>query len=92
MESRATAALFLCPEGGVAFVSGERGFPAGAQVQTQMYVEGFNLLWDVNSDPKLVDIMRKARDFLKTQYDSHKGDIDGLLNAVFENMKVTTKG
>ena len=24
-----TAALFLCPEGGVAFVSGERGFPAG---------------------------------------------------------------
>ena len=45
--------------------------------------------WNADSGVKLGDSIKQARDFLKLQYDSYKGDIDGLLNAVFENMKVT---
>lgn len=45
--------------------------------------------WNSNSDIELGDSMKQARDFLKLQYNSHKGNIDGLLNEVFENMKVT---
>ena len=47
--------------------------------------------WNTNSGAKLGDSMKQARDFLKLQYDNYKGDVDGLLNAVFENMKIAVK-
>lgn len=47
--------------------------------------------WNADSGIKLGDSMKQARDFLKLQYDNYKGDIDGLLNAVFENIKVSTE-
>ena len=45
--------------------------------------------WNADPDVKLGDSMKQARDFLKLQYGNHKGDIKGLLNSVFENMKVS---
>lgn len=50
-----------------------------------------NEKWNTDPGEKLGDSMKQARDFLKLQYDNYKGNIDGLLNAVFENMKVTAK-
>lgn len=45
--------------------------------------------WNSNSSMMLGDTMKQARDFLKAQYSNFKDDIDGLLNAVFENMKIS---
>ena len=49
-ESRVAAALFLCPEGGEAVVSGERGFPAGgAGEHTEMLlIEELCAGWSVH--------------------------------------------
>ena len=49
-----------------------------------------NEKWNTDDGVKLGDSMKQARDFLKSQYDSLKGDVEGLLDAVFENMKVST--
>ncbi len=46
-----------------------------------------NEKWNADSGVKLGDFMKQARDLLKLQYDNYKGNIDGLLNAVFENIK-----
>lgn len=49
-----------------------------------------NEKWNTDDGVKLGDSMKQARDFLKSQYDSLKGDVEGLFDAVFENMKVST--
>lgn len=47
--------------------------------------------WNTNSGTELGDSMKQARDFIKLQYENYNGDLDGLLNAVFENMKIAVK-